>query len=340
MKAFVKILAICAALASCFAVQGCKGRRGALLPNISGKAGEIIVVIEKNDWEGNLGTALRDLLACDCPFLASKEPLYTLVNVTPAGFADLFKVHRNIIYFDINPQVAKTGVTFLQDKWAQPQCVIGIAAYDSQGALELLQSNAPVILSAVEQAERDRVIRNSLRYEQKDIAPQVAEIFGGSPHIPIGYQLKKKTSDFVWIADEKQKSIQGILIYKYPVDGAAEDAFKLPVILAHRNAAMQANVPGMFDNTWMTTSAQVPASLEYLRYRGRDFAQVRGYWEVKNDFMGGPFVSHSFYNRDGSEIIVAEAFVYAPSMDKRQFLRQAESILYSWEWKEDAKAAK
>ena len=168
-------------------------------------------------------------------------------------------------------------------------------------------------------------------------------------YAPAGYRMVKhilvpfETEDSTAVT-EKQSALTtaqaALTAAQSALDGAAEDAFKLPVILAHRNAAMQANVPGMFDNTWMTTSAQVPASLEYLRYRGRDFAQVRGYWEVKNDFMGGPFVSHSFYNRDGSEIIVAEAFVYAPSMDKRQFLRQAESILYSWEWKEDAKAAK
>ena len=52
--------------------------------------------------------------------------------------------------------------------------------------------------------------------------------------------------------------------------------------------------------------------------------------------MGGPFVSHSFYSRDGSEIIVAEAWVYAPQFDKRQYLRQVESVLYSWQWKEAA----
>ena len=48
--------------------------------------------------------------------------------------------------------------------------------------------------------------------------------------------------------------------------------------------------------------------------------------------MGGPFVSHSFYSPDGEDIIVAEAFVYAPRYDKRQYLRQVESLLYSWEW--------
>jgi hypothetical protein len=49
--------------------------------------------------------------------------------------------------------------------------------------------------------------------------------------------------------------------------------------------------------------------------------------------MGGPFVSHSFYSPDGSEIFVTEAFVYAPRFDKRQYLRQVESLLYSFEWK-------
>ena len=59
---------------------------------------------------------------------------------------------------------------------------------------------------------------------------------------------------------------------------------------------------------------------------------MRGYWEVENDYMGGPFVSHAFFSRDGVDIIVAEAFVYAPKYDKRQYLRQTESILYSWDW--------
>lgn len=337
MKNILRILALAAVLACSFCFQSCKGRRGALLPNISGKAGEIIVVIEKNDWEGTLGSSVRELLAGDCPYLASKEPLYTLVNVTPGGFADLFKVHRNIILFDIDAQVAKSGISYMQDKWAAPQCLINIAAHDREEAISLFRDGGPMILSTIEQAERDRVIRNSLRYEQKDIAPQVAEVFGGSPHIPIGYQLKKKTSDFVWIADEKQKSIQGILIYKYPAGKDAGAEFKMENIIARRNAVMRTNVPGMFDNTWMTTSTQVTPSLEYIRYRGRQFAQLRGYWEVQNDFMGGPFVSHSFYSPDGASIIVAEAFVYAPSHDKRQFLRQAESILYSWEWNNDAK---
>ena len=69
-----------------------------------------------------------------------------------------------------------------------------------------------------------------------------------------------------------------------------------------------------------------------MKYKGLDFAEIRGFWEVYNDYMGGPFVSHVFYSRDGQEMIVLQGFVYAPKYDKRQYMRQVESIIYSFEW--------
>ena len=96
----------------------------------------------------------------------------------------------------------------------------------------------------------------------------------------------------------------------------------------------------MFENTYMTTSTAVTPGIEYKRYKGREFAEVRGFWEVYNDYMGGPFVSHAFYSPDGQEVIVLQAFVYAPKYDKRQYLRQVESIIYSYEWAESGKDEK
>ena len=326
MKKILVILAMVLALASC------KGGKKALLPSISGKAGEVIVVMDRDNWEGNLGVEVRELLACDCPYLAQLEPMYSLVNVTPGGFADLFKVHRNIVIFDINESKTEDKVDYLHDIWAAPQCVINISSKDAKSATELIKANGKTIVSAIEQAERDRVIRNSIRYEERSLAPQVTEIFGGSPHFPMGYKLKKKTDSFIWIADEKQYTIQGVLIYKYPATVAEE--FTRDNIVSHRNTVLKENVPGMFDGTYMTTSKVITPDVEYIKYKGRNFAQLRGDWEVENDYMGGPFVSHSFFSPDGMEVIVAEAFVYAPKYDKRQYLRQVESILYSWEWNE------
>lgn len=341
MKRIISLLALAVTM---LAIISCNetSRKKALLPNISGKAGEVIVVINKGDWEGAVGTTLRDTLAKDCPFLPQKEPLYTLVDVIPSGFTNMFQIHRNIVIVRIGNDVVEPGVNIRYDVWARPQCVITINAIDSDSAVQLIKENSKRIITSLEQIERDRIISNSKKYEERSIAPAVTEMIGGSPHFPSGYRLKKKTDDFIWVEYSVQYVTQGILIYKYPVV-EGEDMMNLDNIIEENNAMLKANVPGMFENTYMMTSTFARPSIEYLKYKGRDFAEIRGYWEVYNDFMGGPFVSHAFYSQDGKNMIVMEGFVYAPKYDKRHYLRQVEAILYSFEWanpteqKEDAK---
>lgn len=341
MKRIISLLTLAVSM---FALISCNeaSRKKALLPNISGKAGEVIVVINKGDWEGALGTTLRDTLAQDCPFLPQREPLYTLVDVIPSGFTNMFQIHRNIIIVRIGNDVTEPGVNIRYDVWARPQCVITINAIDSESAVQLFKENSRRIITSLEQIERDRIIANSKKYEERAIAPVVTAMVGGSPHFPSGYRLKKATDNFIWVEYSVQYVTQGILIYKYPVV-EGEEMMSLDSILEENNAMLKANVPGMFENTYMMPSTFARPSIEYLKYKGRDFAEIRGFWEVYNDFMGGPFVAHAFYSPDGKDMIVLEGFVYAPKYDKRHYLRQVESILYSFEWakpddkKEDVK---
>lgn len=328
LKYIALILAALTVVCSC----NRKKVQHALLPNISGKAGEVIVVIDKANWEGNVGTALRDSLACETPYLPQREPLFTLVNVPQSGFTSMFQIHRNIIMVNISSSVTEPGVVYRKDVWARPQTVININAVDADAAVKLIQENSPKIVTTLEQAERDRIIANSKKYEERKLAPVVTEMVGGSPHFPSGYKLKKKTDDFIWMAYEIQYVTQGILIYKYPVV-EGENMLSADNLIAKTNEMLKNNVPGMFENTYMTVSSFMKPSVEYMRYKGLDFAEMRGFWEVYNDYMGGPFVSHSFYSKDGKDVIVLLGFVYAPKYDKRQYLRQVESVIYSFEWK-------
>lgn len=328
MKTYRNILLVLAAAA---VLAGCGERKKALLPNVSGKAGEVLVVMEKSDWEGAPGNAVRDTLASDCPFLPQKEPLYTLVPVTPSNFTSLFQVHRNILFLTVNQKTSEESVRFFNDVWARPQIVIKVEASTPERLAEVFEENKVSIATAIEQAERDRVIANSILYEETNIRPVLSERFGGILHFPKGYVVRKISDDFVWVACETQYTNQGVLIYKYPV---GKDPFSLQSLVAKRNEFLQKYVPGMFDGTYMVTSPLVDPQLKYLKYKGRDYAEMRGYWEVHGDFMGGPFVSHSFYSRDGRDIITIDAFVYAPRYDKRHYLRQVEALLYSYEWTE------
>lgn len=331
MTKALKFMATAIMAIAAFASCNQKKTREALLPNISGKAGEVIVVIDKGNWEGAVGNALRDSLADETPFLPQREPLFNLINVPSNGFTSMFQMHRNIILVNISSQVTEPGVIYRKDVWARPQTVIHINAADSESAVRLIQENSADIIMTLEQAERDRIIANSKKYEELKLAPVVTEMIGGSPHFPSGYKLRKVTEDFIWIGYEIQYVTQGILIYKYPaVEG--ENMLDYESLLMATDKMLKDNVPGMFENTYMTVSTFVKPSVEYMRYKGLDFAEMRGFWEVANDYMGGPFVSHSFYSKDGKDMIILLGFVYAPKYDKRQYLRQVESVIYSFEW--------
>jgi len=324
----VAILAVCAV--SCNESK----RRKALLPNISGKPGEVIVVINKGDWEGATGNVLRDSLACDFPFLPQREPMYDLVNVAPGGFTSMFQLHRNIIIMNISPDVTEPGVVYNNDVWAAPQCVIRLNAPDEETAIGIFRENCPKIMAVLEQAERARVIANTKRYEELALSPVVTEMTGGSPHFPSGYKLKARKDNFIWITYSTQFTEQSILIYRYPVV-KEEDMMSPANLIKAQSQMMMDNVPGMFENTYMIISPVISPSVKYKKYGPHEFAELRGLWEVHNDYMGGPFVTHVFYTPDGKDMIMMQAFVYAPKYDKKNYLKQIESVLYSFEWKKE-----
>lgn len=306
-----------------------------LKQSVSGKAGEIVIVANKVYWESEPGALLRDILATDYPLLPQREPSFTLINIPDNAFTNIFQIHRNIIIVQVKESLEKAKFTIQEDIWSAPQTVITLEAPTMEALSELIEQKREAIFNTFEQSERNRVIRNSKKYEERPLRTLVAEQFGGSPYFPKGYSLKKRTDDFIWISYETTYIIQSLCIYKYPVKDTS--IMSLEGLIAVRNEVMENNVPGMLEGSYMTTSMarDREPQLKWIQYKGRQFGELRGLWEVQNDFMGGPFVQHAFYDKTGKNIIVVEGFVYAPRYDKRNYLRQVESIIYSFDWAEN-----
>ena len=300
-----------------------------LMPSISGKAGEVVVVVNKGYWESDPGIALRSILAIDQPYLPQREPAFTLVNIPENAFTSIFQVHRNIVIVSIKEEFKATKIVYQENVWAAPQIVITISSPDAKSAAEEIYNQSNKLANSILQAERNRNIANAKKYEERGLRALVTESFGGSPYYPTGYNLRKKTDDFIWISYETTGTNQGIFIYRVPFKDSTD--FSRENLINIRNSVMQQNVPGQLENTYMITNQLLEPGLQWITYKQRTFAELRGLWEVQNDFMGGPFVSHFFLDKDGKNIIGLEAFVYAPRFGKRNYLRQVESIIYSYE---------
>jgi len=301
------------------------------LPAISGKAGEIIVIATKTQWESDLGTTVRSVLADEFPQLPQKEPKFNLSNIPESGFNRMVRVHRNMLYLQIQDS-CQTGMKIRKDVWAAPQTMLIVTAPDEQSASQFIMENGETICSVFEKAERDRSIQSAMQFEDKSLRNMVSVSYGGSPYFPEGYSLKKQTEDFCWISYETSYTNQGIFIYRFPYEGTYQ---LTPAYLVNkRNEVMQENVPATTEGSYMITNPAVIPTYNRLSYNGIEFAELRGLWDTHNDFMGGPFVEHAMLSPDGQYIVVVEGFVYAPKFNKRNYLRSVEAILFSFKWRE------
>lgn len=311
-------------------IVGCKSGEEKILPSISGKAGEVAVVCSKVEWESEPGSTIRALLSDEVPYLPQVEPMYDLFNVPQQAFNKVFRVHRNIIVVDTDKRHTESRYNTFLDVWATPQVVINIQAKDGAEAAAVIAQKGDKILSTLETIERNRIISNINHFENAEIGKAVGNIFGGSPVFPKGYTIKSATKDFIWVSYETTYTNQSILMWKYPYAG--EESMSPEALAAKRNEITREHIPCTMENSYMILNPDIFPGNRTLEVNGRSIVELRGLWEAYNDFMGGPFVSHSFLSPDGSEIITADAFVYAPKYDKRNYLRQSEAVLYSFKW--------
>lgn len=301
------------------------------LPSISGNAGDVLVVINKGHWDAEVGASIRDIMACEYPYLPQREPVFNLYTAPHSEFTGSFLVHRNIFIVNISSGIDSAHIKIGKNAWAKPQIVVTVNATTSKEASELIREKSELIVNSIEQAERERIITNSKIYEDVSVRETVTENIGGSPFFPRGFTIKKNTPEFMWISQETTHVNQGILIFKIPYTDIEQ--LSSAYLKAKLDELWQANVPGMRENSYMIFNKLVEPGFKNITYDGMNMIEVRGLWEVENDFMGGPLVCHIFPDKERDNLIILNGFVYAPKYDKRKYLRQVESIIYSFKWK-------
>jgi hypothetical protein len=57
--------------------------------------------------------------------------------------------------------------------------------------------------------------------------------------------------------------------------------------------------------------------------------ETKGIWDVKNAFMGGPFVNYAIEDKTNKRWVIIEGFAFAPSVEKRNYMLELEAIIKS-----------
>lgn len=315
-------------LASLFFISCSQRRNNApLMKNVTGQAGEVVVVMQPEYWNGEAGKLTRDLLAQPLLTLPQDEPLFDLIGIPKEAFGDIFKTNRALLITEISPSVGESKVSFQSDQHAFLQSTVTISAKNSAEYQELLQKNSDKIISFLLSTERKRLMYNYSRYTEKAISNRTKDKFGIDINIPPGFRVDKESNNFMWIRYETPEISQGIFIYSFPYE--SDSTFTEDYLVAMRNKTTRDNVPGPLPGSYMIAENRVPKLFNITQKDGNYAAETRGLWRVENDFMGGPFVNLAILDLLQNRVVVLDGYVYAPGKDKRNFLRQVEAMIYS-----------
>jgi hypothetical protein len=301
---------------------------GVILPNVSGTAGEVLVVMDLNNWKGQAGIKLKEILEQEFPALPQPEPLFDIIHITPGAFDNLFKRHRTIIIADISSEYASPEIRFLETLWAKPQMVIRLNAPDAEKLTELINNSREKLITNIQAYDRKRLM--DVFTSSKDAGiKSVLNKFSINLAIPRGYQTDIDVADMAMFSIESPRTSQVISVYRYPYTSEAD--ISTANLIYNRDEIYKKYTRGSETGSHMITSPMFPVIVYDLQRQGREITEMRGLWELNKGFMGGPFVSHTFVDKTRNQIITVEGYVFNPNEKKRNLMRHIEAIVYSME---------
>ncbi len=308
-----------------FLLASCKN--GAVFtPVSSGRPYEMLVVMDNAAWEAPEGRALFDVLDTDVPGLPQSERSFRISHIDPPHFDRVMRVFRNIIIPDIKPTYTQTKFKYERDAYAQPQVIMTIQSPSAREFEEYVSAHGQTIIDFFTRCEMQRQVKELKRSHSELVAHKVDSIFGCQLHVPVEIGSYKAGDNFLWASSNTATNNINVVVYSFPYRDPA--TFTYEHFLHKRDSVKEKYLIGSRDGLYVYTDT-ILLDVKPITVHGKYALEARGLWAMKNDIMGGPFVSHTRLDTDNQRIVVVEGFVFSPDKLKRNLMRMMEASLYT-----------
>ena len=312
---------------------GCRTKSTLPEKNTMGKPYDVVVMCNDDVWRGDLSYAVCDLLEERAPGLTRPEGYFNIVKqVEPARATELDRKYGNILIISINNTASEATYSIAKNVYARPQTLITITAPSTEDAVEFVVAATPTLRSEFEKAERNRNnTQNAARPAEQLMADFKAHT-GLDMVIPAYfYKATTRDSELLWYIRDFPKRADYIFAFTTPIDTSLpEDMRAFSVMSAIDNKLATISSKGA-EHSYMRLSNE-PSSMTFtpgVMIAGREWMEIRCWWEVANDFMGGPMVCFvNVDNATGKATVIMFA-LYAPEDPQRNLLRELEHLIYT-----------
>ena len=304
----------------------CKKGQSDTVSNVRTSAGRInnlSIITENAFWNGEIGDSIRTKFASAVDGLPQQEPLFTLKHFPPELFEGFITTTRIALI------IGKTDVNIFEIKtneFANPQTTVHVGGTSEEEIIKILEKN---YLKVIEAFKKQELAENQTRISKSLLdVDKIKKKFGVNIKIPDAYKYILDKDKFMWIRKETHSGNASLMIYEVPIAQLHNENEVIQNIVSMRDTIGK-NIEGTLPNTFMVTEAAYAPYFFEIYLTGRKTYETKGTWELKNDYMGGPFINYAILDEANNRFLVLEGFCYNPSSSKRDLMFELEAIIKS-----------
>lgn len=316
---FLYIICVVLLIVSCTSGKG-EGKK-VVTAKVQSAPYELLVVADKDWLKSETGQRLVETVEAPIEGLPQVEPNFRVTYINPYAFNGTFRTYANVVVAEVDKKHAEPALLMQKNVYAQPQVVLYLYAPDNAAFVQCLEKNHQAILGILNENEFARERALLKKHHSGVVTTQAKKQFGVSLLVPRDIDDLKTGKGFLWASASKLEFRQNVCLYTLPLQDMTAERF-----VELRDSVMKVNIPGGRDDQWMETDSRTVVT-DVVSFEGKSVTAVRGLWDMRNDAMGGPFVSYLYTDTLNSRVLVAEGFVFAPEEKKRPIVRQLEAAL-------------
>lgn len=324
-------------------------------PSALGRLNEVEIITDNDLWEGAIGDTINYYFGASYPIMPTPEPIFDLRHFTTddliveplrkelrtylvvADLMDDDSPTTQMIRKDmgeerfINLRKKPYSSTIGREKWARNQILIYVMGNGEENIAKALRENFPVIAKKINEHDEEQLLASifSVKRTNPGIENRINDMFGIQMSVPGDYKkvVEDKEKNIFWIRkDTRRGAIMNIMISKVPYK--SQDQFEISSIKKGLNTLAQHYVKSNTPTSKMVINDEDLPVYDYTYdISGQYTKELRGVWEMTEDFKAGPFAGYAINLKEKSEILYVYAFIFGPGEQKRNLIQQLDYIV-------------
>ncbi|MEM6515284.1 MAG: DUF4837 family protein [Bacteroidota bacterium] len=294
------------------------------VPKSNGQINDLTVVAGNILWENTVGDSIRKILAAPVEGLALEEPQFAMRQMPPEVWTGFAKKSRIVLKIE---KGQKADTKIVEDKFARPQTLVVISGQTNAEIIEQIQKNGEKIKDVYnkeEIKERQRRTKKSL-FNDKPIE----ESLGLTIQLPTAYRMAKAQDKFFWLRKDIKTGTMDMMIYEVPLSAIRKKDSTVMDVVRLRDSVGKIYIEGPVEGSYMATEDAFTPFISETILDNKPTFETKGLWDVENAYMSGPFINYAIEDKVNKRWVILEGYVFAPSVEKRDYVFELESIINS-----------